>query len=123
MQLDKKICPPRLTAAASSASAGRSTSSAVGIEGPSLVRLLDQLGAAGLVVRQEDPTDRRAKVLSLTPAGRAVVATMETALERLREEIFAAVSDADLEASLRVFRAVQAYDRAAPRTESKEAVR
>ncbi len=96
---------------------------AVGIEGPSLVRLLDQLGAAGLVVRQEDPTDRRAKVLSLTPAGRAVVATMETALERLREEIFAAVSDADLEASLRVFRAVQAYDRAAPRTESKEAVR
>ncbi len=96
---------------------------AVGIEGPSLVRLLDQLGAAGLVVRKEDPTDRRAKVLSLTPAGRAVVATMETDLERLREQIFAAVSDADLEASLRVFRAVQAYDRAALREEAGEPVR
>ena len=46
---------------------------AVGIEGPSLVRLLDQLEKAGLVVRKEDPTDRRAKVLSLTPAGRSVV--------------------------------------------------
>ena len=39
---------------------------AVGIEGPSLVRLLDQLAAAGLVVRREDPSDRRAKVLGLT---------------------------------------------------------
>src|SRR5690349_12504760 len=29
---------------------------AMGIEGPSLVRLLDQLSAAGLVVRKEDPT-------------------------------------------------------------------
>ena len=40
---------------------------AVGIEGASLVRLLDQLCAAGLVIRKEDPTDRRAKILSLTP--------------------------------------------------------
>jgi MarR family transcriptional regulator for hemolysin len=88
---------------------------AVGIEGPSLVRLLDQLGAAGLVVRKEDPTDRRAKVLSLTPAGRASVALLEADLARLRERIFAGISDADLEASLRVFRAVQAFDRATVR--------
>lgn len=84
---------------------------AVGIEGPSLVRLLDQLCAAGLVLRKEDPTDRRAKVLSLTPAGRRVVATMEADLARLRAAVFAGVSEADLEASLRVFRAVQRYAR------------
>src|ERR1700712_4256647 len=80
---------------------------AVGIEGPSLVRLLDQLEKAGLVVRKEDPTDRRAKVLSLTPAGRSVVAKMEADLTRLRETVFAKVNAADLESSLRVFRAVQ----------------
>lgn len=85
---------------------------AVGIEGPSLVRLLDQLGAAGLVIRKEDPTDRRAKVLSLTAAGREVVARIEADLARLRERIFGEVSEADLAASLRVFRAVQTYDRA-----------
>jgi MarR family transcriptional regulator for hemolysin len=84
---------------------------AVGIEGPSLVRLLDQLEKAGLVVRKEDPTDRRAKVLSLTPAGRSVVAKMEADLTRLRETVFAKVDAADLEASLRVFRAVQDHGR------------
>ncbi|MGH1573294.1 MarR family winged helix-turn-helix transcriptional regulator [Methylobacterium sp. P31] len=84
---------------------------AVGIEGASLVRLLDQLGAAGLVLRKEDPTDRRAKILSLTPAGKAVVARMEADLARLREAVFADVSPADLEASLRVFQALQKYDR------------
>lgn len=80
---------------------------AVGIEGPSLVRLLDQLEAAGLVLRKEDSTDRRAKVLSLTDTGRAVVARIESDLDRLRKAVFAGVSAADLEASLRVFRAIQ----------------
>lgn len=82
---------------------------AVGIEGPSLVRLLDQLEAAGLVRRREDPGDRRAKVLSLTAAGGAVVARIEADLDRLREAVFAGISAADLEAGLRVFRAIQGY--------------
>lgn len=81
---------------------------ALGIEGPSLVRLLDQLCAADLVRRREDASDRRAKVLSLTPAGEAVVARIEADLDRLRETVFARVSAADLEAGLRVFEAVQA---------------
>jgi MarR family transcriptional regulator, transcriptional regulator for hemolysin len=80
---------------------------AVGIEGASLVRLLDQLCADGLVVRKEDPTDRRAKILSLTPAGQRIVARMEADLNDLREQVFAGVETADLEASLRVFRALQ----------------
>ncbi|APX83443.1 MarR family transcriptional regulator [Methylorubrum extorquens] len=82
---------------------------AVGIEGPSLVRLLDQLEAAGLVLRKEDPTDRRAKVLSLTEAGRAVVTRIEADLGRLRTAVFARVSASDLEASLRVFQAIQEH--------------
>ncbi|WP_336489887.1 MarR family winged helix-turn-helix transcriptional regulator [Methylobacterium nigriterrae] len=80
---------------------------ALGIEGPSLVRLLDQLEAAGLVMRKEDPTDRRAKVLNLTDTGRSVVARIEADLDQLRKAVFSKVSAADLEASLRVFQAVQ----------------
>jgi len=80
---------------------------AVGIEGPSLVRLLDQLEAAGLVTRKEDPTDRRAKILSLTDTGRSVVARIEADLDRLRKAVFAKMSASDLEASLRVFQAIQ----------------
>ncbi|KAB1069961.1 MarR family winged helix-turn-helix transcriptional regulator [Methylobacterium planeticum] len=91
---------------------------AVGIEGPSLVRLLDQLCAAGLVQRREDATDRRAKVLSLTPAGQAVVAGIEADLDRLRDAVFATVGAADLEAGLRVFQAVQDHVRAHPGAEA-----
>ena len=75
---------------------------AVGIEGPSLVRLLDQLSAAGLLTRGDDPTDRRAKAIRLTPRGEALVAKVEAALASLRARLMADVSDKDLETTLRV---------------------
>jgi MarR family transcriptional regulator for hemolysin len=80
----------------------------LGIEGPSLVPVLDHFCATGLLVRRDDPADRRAKSLHLTKAGEALVAEVEAALARLREQILTEVTEADLEASLRVFRAVQA---------------
>jgi MarR family transcriptional regulator for hemolysin len=74
----------------------------VGIEGPSLVRLLDQLCAAGLMRRDEDPEDRRAKTVVLTEEGRAVTAKMEEELVTLRAQALKGVSRSDLEAALRV---------------------
>src|SRR5438445_12362550 len=43
---------------------------ALGLEPPSLVRVIDQLIDAGLVERQDDASDRRAKTLHLTATGR-----------------------------------------------------
>ena len=85
----------------------------VGIEGPSLVRLLDQLCTAGLMRRDEDPDDRRAKTVSLTDEGRAVTAKMEQELVGLRAEVLKGVTRADLEATLRVLKAFQASDKLA----------
>jgi MarR family transcriptional regulator for hemolysin len=76
-----------------------------GIEGPSLVRLLDQLCAANLVRRDEDPDDRRAKIISLTDEGRSVTAKIEKELVGLRAGVLNDVSREDLEATLRVFAA------------------
>ena len=76
-----------------------------GIEGPSLVRLLDQLCAANLVRRDEDPDDRRAKIISLTDEGRSVTAKIEKELIGLRAGVLKDVSREDLEATLRVFAA------------------
>jgi MarR family transcriptional regulator, transcriptional regulator for hemolysin len=76
------------------------------IEGPSLVRQLDQLVEAGLVERREDPVDRRAKTLHLTLAGQRARTRIESALDGFRQELFAEVSNADLEACLRVFAAL-----------------
>lgn len=56
----------------------------LGIEGPSLVRLIDLLQAEGLVERREHPTDRRAKMLHLTPMGEAKAAEINRVLRRLR---------------------------------------
>ncbi|PXW28566.1 MarR family winged helix-turn-helix transcriptional regulator [Paraburkholderia caballeronis] len=80
----------------------------VGIEGPSLVRLLDQLCAAGLVRRDEDPDDRRAKTISLTDEGRHVTERMEDDLRALRARVLKDVSRADLETTLRVLNAFNA---------------
>jgi MarR family transcriptional regulator for hemolysin len=80
----------------------------IGIEGPSLVRLLDQLCAAGLMRRDEDPEDRRAKTVVLTEEGRAVTAKMEEELVTLRALALKDVSRSDLEATLRVLAAFTA---------------
>jgi len=80
----------------------------VGIEGPSLVRLLDQLCAAGLVRRDEDPDDKRAKTITLTDEGRAVTARMEERLMELRARVLKGVSREDLETTLRVLNAFNA---------------
>lgn len=74
----------------------------LGVEGPSLVRILDQLAAAHLVERRDDPTDGRAKTLHLTDEGRALAAVIERAVDALRSELLAGVSDADLAAAVRV---------------------
>ncbi|MFM0738866.1 winged helix DNA-binding protein [Paraburkholderia xenovorans] len=80
----------------------------IGIEGPSLVRLLDQLCAAGLMRRDEDPEDRRAKTVTLTDEGRAVTAKMEEELVTLRAQVLKGISRSDLEATLRVLAAFNA---------------
>jgi MarR family transcriptional regulator for hemolysin len=85
----------------------------VGIEGPSLVRLLDQLCAAGLARRDEDPDDRRAKTVTLTDEGRAVTARMEEDLRALRARVLKSVSREDLETTLRV---LNAFSEAGERT-------
>lgn len=79
----------------------------IGIEGTSLVRQLDQLSAAGLIERRDDPEDRRAKTLWLTAEGAALTARIEAVLTTLRARVFREVSEAELQGAFRVFRAIE----------------
>lgn len=81
---------------------------AVGIEGASLVRLIDELQALGLVTREPDLSDRRANVISLTPIGRKVVSEVNDDLMELRRDVFTGLPSSDIEAALRVFTAIKA---------------
>ncbi len=79
----------------------------LGIEGPSLTRTLDQLVDAGFIERRDDPGDRRAKTLHLTASGSAACEQIEASLRVLRNEVYAGIADADIEACLRVFTTLQ----------------
>lgn len=68
----------------------------LGIEGPSLVRLIDLLQAEGLVERREDPTDRRAKTLHLTRAGEAKLEETNRILRRVRASLLKDIAPEDL---------------------------
>ena len=77
------------------------------IEGPTLVRLLHQLGAMALVTRQQNPDDHRANTLHLTPAGRSTAKRLRRAMDGVRARLLAGVSDDELADALRVFDAVR----------------
>jgi MarR family transcriptional regulator, transcriptional regulator for hemolysin len=85
----------------------------VGIESASLVRLLDQLCDAGLVRRDSDPEDRRAKIVSLTDRGRTAAEEMEQRLIALHLRMLGDVTASDLQTTLRVLNAFSATDQSA----------
>ncbi|MCC8982223.1 MarR family winged helix-turn-helix transcriptional regulator [Bradyrhizobium acaciae] len=68
----------------------------LGIEGASLVRLIDLLESEGLVERREDPTDRRAKTLHLTAAGEAKVEETNRVLRRVRASLLKDIGSEEL---------------------------
>src|SRR4029450_11468650 len=66
-----------------------------------VVRLLDNLEAAGLIQRKAGE-DRRAKIITLTPRGRAIADKVETVARRIRSDALAGLSDRDIETTVRV---------------------
>jgi len=73
----------------------------IGIESSTLVRLIDALDNAGLIERQTD-SDRRARILSLTPRGHALVEQVEAVTAAIRREILADISEQELTITLSV---------------------
>lgn len=73
---------------------------AVGIEGPSMVALIDRLEKAGLVRRIQDPADRRAKRIEVTEAGLVVFGQIRRVAAELRAVILADVAGEDIDRAL-----------------------
>ncbi|MDF1485531.1 MarR family transcriptional regulator [Ramlibacter sp. H39-3-26] len=79
---------------------------ALSLDGSSVVRLVDTLEQAGLVARQEDAGDRRAKAIALTGPGQALARKVEAVVRRVREDALAGLPQADVDTTLRVLRQV-----------------
>lgn len=80
----------------------RELAQSVGVEGPTLARLLDSLEAQGLVERQAVLEDRRAKKLMLCPPARPLIEQIETIANALRVELFTGVDEGELSTAMRV---------------------
>lgn len=74
----------------------RELAQSVGVEGPTMARLLDSLEAQGLVTRQAVAEDRRAKKIALCPAAGPLIEQIEAISTQLRQELFAGIDVDDL---------------------------
>jgi MarR family transcriptional regulator for hemolysin len=77
----------------------RALADQLGVEGPSVVAMLDRLEQAGLVLRAPCPTDRRVKLIHLTDAGRALYAKVKKQADAYRASVLGEVPPAQLAAA------------------------
>lgn len=61
----------------------------------SITDLIDGLERDGMAIRTDDPHDRRAKLVAVTPAGIAAAASAMTVRNQLIEQVFGALTEAD----------------------------
>ncbi len=73
-----------------------------GLSPHSITDIVDGLERLGLAERRPDPTDRRAKLVTITDAGKASLDVANATRERLLKEIFGALSEADRATFLRL---------------------
>ena len=71
---------------------------AVGLDKTTMVVTLDELEAAGLAERRPSDTDRRARVVAVTPAGKRKVAKGERIVERTQAQVLEALPADEREA-------------------------
>ena len=79
-----------------------------GLRRSTLTGILDRLESRALVARELDRRDRRAFVVSLTPAGRRVASQVSAAVGELEDAIADRVSPRDAEGLRRVLAALDA---------------
>jgi DNA-binding MarR family transcriptional regulator len=68
---------------------------AIGVEGPTVVRALQRMAAAGIVVRKKHPSDGRQTAIHLTPAGARLRTHVPRLLRQVEERALAAFSNAE----------------------------
>jgi MarR family transcriptional regulator for hemolysin len=68
----------------------------MGVEGATMVAMVDRLVKSGLVVREVSTTDRRIKRVVLTAAGREVYDLVKVEAAAVRTDLLASVNTQDL---------------------------
>jgi len=80
----------------------------VGVEGATMVAMLDRLAKAGLVVRTPSLTDRRVKLVTLTPQGEALYARVRSEGAAVRRRVLAGIDPKRLALATELLEQIQA---------------
>jgi DNA-binding MarR family transcriptional regulator len=87
----------------------------LGIDRTNVADVLTRLEARGLLRREPDPSDRRAKLASLTPKGRQLTSRMFASMQRAQDRLLAPLSqkerDGFMATLVRLIEANNAYGR------------
>ncbi|KGE02368.1 MULTISPECIES: MarR family transcriptional regulator [Rhizobium/Agrobacterium group] len=78
------------------------------LEQATMVRLLDRMEENGLIERRADASDRRVKLIVLTPYGEEQAALVQSIGEGLRMQVFADIDPEELRASIALFERISA---------------
>jgi DNA-binding MarR family transcriptional regulator len=73
----------------------------VGLDKTTMVVTVDDLEAAGLAERRSSQTDRRARVIIVTPAGEDKVREAEAILDGVREDVLSTLPESERKVFLR----------------------
>lgn len=87
---------------------------AVGIEGPSMVSLIDRLEKAGLAKRIPDPEDRRVRRIAVSASGLELFARIRQEAAASRKLILADIPAADIASALTVLEHIRTKAEASP---------
>ncbi len=79
----------------------------MGVEGPTLVGLLDRLARDGWVERRACSEDRRIRQVYLTSQAREALKEIESVAARLRRDLFAGLEEEELLRCLKVLRHIR----------------
>jgi DNA-binding MarR family transcriptional regulator len=75
---------------------------AIGADKTRIIAILDELQQAGLISREPDPADRRARLLSITTLGRRARLAVRAEIQANENRVLARLQAADRQAFLRV---------------------
>jgi MarR family transcriptional regulator, transcriptional regulator for hemolysin len=86
----------------------RALADLVGVEGPSMVSMLDRLEREGLVTRAPSPTDRRVKLVHLTEAGTTLYQQVREQAGAVRLALLGDIDPARLKAATELLELLRA---------------
>lgn len=80
----------------------------IGIEGPTLVRLLDRMARDNWIVRRDSEQDRRSKTVHLTGQAQAIINDIHATAAQLRKDLLKGIPAEDLAHCIAVLERIQA---------------